>query len=195
MIRQLKPLLSILIVVSVTFGADLSHRIGFVTGSKGSGIGYNPSVRVRDNLSLGVQFRIYDVKDENEFIVYNYYTGFYETTSQKYLILAPMFFSMNYYPFEGKIDNNIAPFFTLQSGPLFTINADEFNDSFFDRWRTAQTLWTAGGHIGIGVDILMMNGTTLTVTAGIDSYPMKGNVDGESQYGGMSIGFFFSRTW
>ena len=184
-----------LILFSSVYGKNWQNSFGVVAGNSGSGISYQKSTKIKSYIALGVHAKLYDIKDDNEFVVYNYYINDYEKTSEKYLVLIPMFGFINYYPFEGKIENNIAPFITIQSGPLFTLDANEFNDKFFDRWQKAGTYWTLGGHFGIGVDILMQGGSQVTVSAGNDIYPMKKKIDGKTRYGGLALEFSFSKSF
>ncbi|NQV36459.1 MAG: hypothetical protein HQ509_00450 [Candidatus Marinimicrobia bacterium] len=184
-----------LILFSSAYGKNWQNSFGLVAGNSGSGISYQKSTKINSNIALGVHTKLYDIKAENEFVVYNRYTGQPEKTSEKYLILIPTFGFINYYPFEGKIENNIAPFITIQSGPLFTLDANEFNDKFFDRWQKAGTYLTIGGHFGVGVDILMQGGSQVTVSAGNDIYPMKKTIDGKTRYGGLALEFSFSKSF
>jgi len=189
------PIITGMFVLSILQGQDWRNSIGLVAGTDGSGISFHRQYSLRSNLSIGFATRLYDIRAESEFPVYNYSTQQIEVTSEKYLLLFPLFGTVNYYPFDGKIDNNIAPFATIQSGPLFTADADELNNKFFDRWHAANTYWTLGGFVGVGIEMLMAGGSMVTVTAGSDIYPMKKKIDGKKQYGGLSLDISFSKTF
>lgn len=194
-INKRSALVFVFIFIAGLYGGRWQNSFGLVVGNNGTGISYQGLTKARSNVAFGTHIKLYDIKAENEFVVYNYYTGIYETTSEKYLILIPMFGFMNYYPFDGKIENNIAPFLTLRTGPLFTLDADELNDKFFDRWRKSNAYWTVGGYIGVGIDMMMQGGSGITVLVGRDFYPMKQTVDGKTEYGGLALEFSFSKTF
>jgi len=124
-------------------------------------------------------------------MVYDYYTGQYRSVGDKYVFIIPVFGGAKYFPFYNSIANNFAPFITGKFGPVLTIDGAE-SDHFITRWGKSHGLWTMGAYAGVGVDFLMYNGMMVSLGAGVDYLPMKGVVDGETNYSGAIIHFAFN---
>tara|TARA_Y100000031_G_scaffold100277_1_gene109984 strand:- start:380 stop:910 length:531 start_codon:yes stop_codon:yes gene_type:complete len=163
---------------------------GIATGSHGWGISYQRILKSNVNSEINFEFRFYDVKGTDEFpISTNYGT---ETINEKSLVISPVFAGFRYYPFEGKIENNFSPFVTLKAGPLFIFDGNEEITSFIERWKKAEIHVAFGGHAGIGVKFLRSNVSSISVSAGLDIFPMNGTIDDQSQYNGFLLQFEFS---
>ncbi len=189
-------LIILIIAIPITnFGKPtINHGFGLLVGSEGNGFSYRGLVRPRPKLAFGADITLFDVKADDEFVFYNYYTQQAQSIGDRYLLIIPIFAFMNYYPFEGKIANNLSPFISVQAGPLLTLDGDENNRRFFSRWTTAATYITFGGNVNMGVSFPWVGGTTIAVSAGYDFFPVGAKVDGKSRYDGMTLEFSFTRT-
>ena len=126
--------------------------LGITIGDRGTGLTYQKPIKYTNNLKLGIELRWFDAKLAEEIPFYNPYTGRYEKRDKISLALFPLFGSMSYFPFEGKIANNFSPFISVKGGPVLTLDGDEFIESFTERWRNATAHWNIGGNVGIGVE-------------------------------------------
>jgi len=180
-----------ILLLSLLMGKTTNpSSFGIATGSHGWGISYQRILKSNVNSEINFEFRFYDVKGTDEFpISTNYGT---ETINEKSLVISPVFAGFRYYPFEGKIENNFSPFVTLKAGPLFIFDGNEEITSFFERWKKAETHVAFGGHAGIGVKFLRSNVSSISVSAGLDIFPMNGTIDDQSQYNGFLLQFEFS---
>ncbi len=166
---------------------------GLNIGSQGSGIMYQRRWEMKPNLFTGAEIRFFDIKSKDELIIYDYYSGQSYTVNDQSLVMIPIFGSLFYFPFHGKIENNFTPFITAKAGPLITINGDESYARFVDRWQSPEFQITLGGYIGVGTDILWMGGSVLSISVGMDIFPMRGRVDGKTQYSGLLFQIAFGR--
>jgi hypothetical protein len=171
--------------------AQMKKGIGMTTGTQGSGIHFIGSWQLKENLFYGFEARYYDIKNETEIPVYNQYTGQYINVGDKALILLPVYATMRWLPFEGKIANNFAPFVQVKGGPLLAIDGNEEYRKFNKRWRKAPTFTSYGAQIVIGVSFLQMGGSSISPSIGFEFLPMGQTVDDKKQYGGTTINI----TW
>ena len=85
---------------------QITNGFGLDIGSSGSGMFVTRHYfHASEKIALNSELRFYDIKAEEETIVYDYYTGQYKTVGGKSLFMIPVFFGTNYYPFVGKIEN------------------------------------------------------------------------------------------
>ncbi|MBC8322505.1 MAG: hypothetical protein H8E70_02930 [Candidatus Marinimicrobia bacterium] len=188
-----------ILLISFLFIAALSAVEGFKgfglqVGEQGTGVFFHQSWRSSSNLQWLFHGSIFDVKGDEQLMVYDYYTGQYRSVGDKYVLIVPLFGGGKYFPFADKIANNFAPFVTVQFGPVLTIDGAE-SDKFSTRWGKSKGLWSFGGYAGVGIDFLMVNGMMVSAGAGLDILPMNGVVDGEKHYNGaiIQIGFNWLR--
>ena len=181
-----------LLLLSLSMGKTTNpSSFGIATGSHGWGISYQRILKSNVNSEINFEFRFYDVKGSDEFAFPTYYGGT-ETINEQSLVISPVFAGVRYYPFEGKIENNFSPFVTLKAGPLFIFDGNEEITSFIERWKKVDTHVTFGGHAGIGVKFLTSNISSISVSAGLDFFPMNREIDEQSQYNGLLLQFEFS---
>jgi len=171
--------------------AQMKKGIGMTTGTQGSGIHFILSGQLKENLFYGFEARYYDIKNETEIPVYNQYTGQYINVGDKALILLPVYATMRWLPFEGKIANNFSPFVQVKGGPLLAIDGNEEYRKFNKRWRKAPTFTSYGAQIVIGVSFLQMGGSSISPSIGFEFLPMGQTVDDKKQYDGTTINI----TW
>jgi hypothetical protein len=141
---------------------------------------------------LNGELRYYDIKADDETIVYDYYTGQYKTLGGKSLFMLPAFIGVNYYPFVGKIENNFSPFITAKGGMLTTVDGREFG-SFSERWKNSEIQFSPGGFLGVGIDFKMVGQSTVMVMVGFEFLPLKKIADGKNNYSGFLIHLSFNR--
>ena len=191
----MKKLILIIFLFTLLYGGEHERYFGFGLnlGSWGTGILVHGAWEIYPNLNIGGEFRFYDIKAKDEFVMYDYYYDYTYTVNEQSLVVLPLFATLYYYPFEGKIENNFSPFISVKAGPLLTLDGDERIESFLERWQKAKTHLTFGGFFGIGIDIRRASGSIISVGVGGDFLPMNGKVDTNRYYNGMLLNFTFSR--
>ncbi|MBT3496968.1 MAG: hypothetical protein HOG20_07460 [Candidatus Marinimicrobia bacterium] len=173
--------------------STVHNAFGLDIGTRGSGIFLNRSWQ-HENEKYGfiAEWRLYDIKGNDETYVYNYYANQYETVGKRSLILSPIYGGGKWFPFAGKIDNNFSPFVTILGGPVFVLDGKEAL-TFKERWRKAETFWTYGLFVGVGVDFKMMTQGSISVNLGFDFLPLNRNIGGDTHLGGFLIHIAFNR--
>ena len=178
--------------IGIAAGSPYPNQRGFglAMGVYGSGICLNYTWNPSLNWSLGLESRLYDIKDEDEIPIVTYsYSGYpVQPADITHLVIVPLFLSGRYYPFEGQIANNIRPFVAGKAGPVLVTEATD-EESFFKRWTHPEVTSLAGGYIGGGMDIGYINRIVFTASAGVDIFPMKDGVGKRANYNGLVIGF------
>ncbi len=192
----MKKLLLLLVVLSSASAQykDKTQGFGFNMGTRGTGLVYSVIWTVKQGFQTGVEGRIYDIKNEGEFPVYDYYTGTTQNVDDKALVLFPVMGMVKYFPFEGKIANNFSSFLSLKLGPVFSLDGKENEDSFKNRWGKAATGVTAGGNLALGVDFRYMGGMVISASMGYDILPMGKEIDGQSHYSGLLLNLSLTRA-
>ena len=180
---------------STLFGQfdQLYNGFGLDIGTSGSGIFLTrQAIHNSKNFSLNGEIRLYDIKASDETIVYDYYSGQYQTVGGKSLFMLPFFFGSNYYLFNGKIENNFAPFLALRVGGVLSVDGKEYG-SFSQRWKNPDTQINPGGFFGVGIDFKMVGQTSVSVMIGWELLPLDKEFDGSDNYSGSLIHISFNR--
>ena len=183
--KQKIGLIFFLLAVMVINGLFNQNYYGFGLdiGSSGSGVFITgQSIYDTEKFSLNGEIRFYDIKANNETIVYNPYYGQFESVGGTSLIMIPVFIGFNYYPFVGKIENNFSPFFTLRSGYVTSIDGKEIG-TFVERWKNADIKIAPGGFLGIGIDFKMYGQTSVSTMVGVEVLPLKSVIDNYDNHG------------
>tara|TARA_B110000438_G_scaffold59117_1_gene59189 strand:- start:3970 stop:4551 length:582 start_codon:yes stop_codon:yes gene_type:complete len=172
---------------------QISNGFGIDIGSSGSGLfmtrGY---MHTSEFFSINSELRFYDIKADDETIVYDYYSGQYQAVGGKSLLMIPMLIGVNYYPFTGKIENNFSPFVTARTGPVLTLDGEEIG-SFRERWEKPKKQISTGSFIGLGIDFKMVGQSSLSIMVGKEILPLKQYADGKKDYSGFLIHLSFNR--
>ena len=172
---------------------QVANGFGLDIGSSGSGMFIMRNyVHASEKLALNGELRFYDIKAEDETIVYDYYTGQYKSVGGKSLVMLPVFVGGNYYPFVGKIENNFSPFIAMKGGVVTTINGEEFG-TFSERWKNPGIQYTPGGFLGVGIDFKIVGQSSVMVMVGLEYLPLKKETDGRKDYSGFLIPLSFNR--
>ena len=172
---------------------QVTNGFGLDIGSTGSGIFIMRNyIHASEKLALNGEVRFYDIKADDETIVYDYYTGQYKSVGGKSLVMFPVFVGGNYYPFVGKIENNFSPFFSIKGGMVTTVDGDEFG-TFSERWKNPDTQISPGGFIGIGIDLKMVGQSSVSTMVGLEFLPLNEHADGQNNYSGFLIHLSFNR--
>ena len=165
---------------------------GLDIGSSGSGIFVTRQyMHASDKFSLNGEWRFYDMKADEEMVVYNYW-GEPVNIGGISLVMMPIFFGGNYYPFAGEIANNFSPFITFRGGPIYTLDGDE-TGSFSERWSNPKSQWSFGGFIGVGIDFKWVSQSMVTLMVGGEILPLREAADTKKDYSGLLIHIAFSR--
>ena len=172
---------------------QVANGFGLDIGSSGSGMFIMRNyVHASEKLALNGELRFYDIKAEDETIVYDYYTGQYKSVGGKSLVMLPVFVGGNYYPFVGKIENNFSPFIAMKGGVVTTINGEEFG-TFSERWKNPGIQYTPGGFLGVGIDFKIVGQSSVMVMVGLEYLTLKKETDGRKDYSGFLIHLSFNR--
>ncbi len=166
------------------FGLDIgSHGSGFfITGH---------SIHHSKEFSINGEMRFYDIKANNETIVYNPIYGQFESVGGLSLVMIPILIGANYYPFNGLIENNFSPFIALRTGYVISLDGKE-DGSFSDRWKNPNVQLSPGGFLGTGIDFQMYGQTSVSTMIGLEILPLKDMVKGSDNHG-MLIHIAFNR--
>ena len=171
---------------------QVTNGFGLDIGSSGSGMFIMRNyVHASEKLALNGELRFYDIKAEDETIVYDYYTGQYKSVGGKSLVMFPVFVGGNYYPFVGKIENNFSPFIAIKGGVVTTVNGEEFG-TFSERWKNPDIQYTPGGFFGVGIDFKIVGQSSVMVMVGLEYLPLKKETDGKNDYSGFLIHLSFN---
>ena len=169
------------------------NGFGLDIGSSGSGMFITRQLTHTSEIySLNGELRFYDIKADDETIVYDYYTGQYQSVGGKSLFMIPLLIGANYYPFTGKIENNFSPFITARAGAVLTVDGKEFG-TFSERWKNPDTQISPGGFIGIGIDLKMVGQSSVSTMVGLELLPLNEQADGQNNYSGFLIHLSFNR--
>ena len=172
---------------------QVTNGFGLDIGTSGSGMFIMRNyVHASEKLALNGELRFYDIKAEDETIVYDYYTGQYKSVGGKSLVMLPVFVGGNYYPFVGKIENNFSPFIAIKGGVVTTVNGEEFG-TFSERWKNPDIQYTPGGFLGVGIDFKIVGQSSVMVMVGLEYLPLKKETDGKNDYSGFLIHLSFNR--
>jgi len=172
---------------------QVTNGFGLDIGSSGSGMFIMRNyIHASEKLALNGEVRFYDIKADDETIVYDYYTGQYKSVGGKSLVMFPVFVGYNYYPFVGKIENNFSPFISIKSGVVTTVDGEEFG-TFSERWKNPDIQYTPGGFLGVGIDFKIVGQSFVMITVGLEYLPLKKETDGKKDYSGFLIHLSFNR--
>ena len=122
-------LLILIIISSTLFSQEKNHNINFIFANNGYGFGYELDKFLRDDLSIGADLRFYDIRAD-EYPIYDPFYNQYKIIGEKNIIMLPLYFKLNYYPFQGKIANNFEPYILFSFGSMISIDGDENIKSF-----------------------------------------------------------------
>ena len=191
----MKRLAFIIIVITLGYGQISSAKqgVGLNIGDRGSGIFYHRNIKNYNVFKLGATIRWLDVRPPEEIPTYNYYTGRYENKNTVSLAIFPLFGTINFYPFEGKIANNFSPYITAKLGPVLVLDADATVNSFSDRWFNADSKFTYGGNVGIGVEFRQPGKFHYSVEFTYDLIPLSSAISSYSNLNGTVLSFSIHR--
>ena len=172
---------------------QVTNGFGLDIGTSGSGMFIMRNyVHASEYLALNGELRCYDIKAEDETIVYDYYTGQYKSVGGKSLVMLPVFIGGNYYPFVGKIENNFSPFIAIKGGVVTTVNGEE-SGGLYSRWENSDIQYNPGGFLGVGIDFKIVGQSSVMVMVGLEYLPLKKETDGKNNYSGFLIHLSFNR--
>jgi hypothetical protein len=191
----MKRLAFIIIVITLGYGqiSSAKHGAGLNVGDRGAGIFYHRNIKSYNVFKLGATIRWLDIRPPEEIPTYNYYTGQYENKNTVSLAIFPMFGTINFYPFEGKIANNFSPYISAKFGPVLVLDADATVNSFSDRWFNADSKFTYGGNIGIGVEFRQPGKFHYSIEFTYDLIPLSSAVGNYDNLNGTVLSFSIHR--
>jgi hypothetical protein len=187
------------IIIFITIGmmisigqAQMKKGIGPMLGTRGVGIIFSGQWQIKSNIITGFETRFYDIKNDSELPGYNRFTGQALNVGDKALFMVPLFGTVRWLPFEGKIANNFSPFMEMKLGPILAVDGIEDTRKFSNRWGKAGTIMTYGIQVAFGVAFLQMGGSTISPSIGYEYLPMGKEVDGRTNYNGTVVNIAFT---
>ena len=165
-------LILILTISSSLYSQEKSNNLNFMFTNNGYGFGYEFEKFSRENLSIGADLRFYDIRSD-EYPVYDPFFNQYKVIGEKNITMLPLYFRLNFYPFQGKIANNFEPYILFALGPMISIDGDENIRSFSKRWSEADTQVNPGGSFGFGINFNTNSSNTLSFGLGYDYLKVK----------------------
>ncbi len=176
----------LIVLIAISYGLhsqEKSNNINFIIGNNGYGFGYESERFLKNDLSIGADLRFYDMRAD-EYPVYDPFYNQYKIIGEKNIVMIPLYFRVNYYPFEGKIANNFQPYMLFSIGSMISIDGDENIKSFSKRWSEADTQFNPGGSIGIGINVNANNTNSLSFGLGYDYLKAQEPIHEKKDYGG-----------
>jgi len=191
----MKKLVFAIIIISIGFGQRISTKNGggLNVGDRGVGIFYHRHIKSYDNIKLGTTIRWMDIKSSREFPYYDNFTYQPKITNILSLVIFPIFGTINIYPFEGKIANNFSPYISAKFGPVLVLDADANINSFSERWFNADSKFTYGGNIGIGVEFRQPGKIHYSIEFSYDLIPLSSAIGNYSNLNGTVLSFSIHR--
>ena len=180
-----KVVLMILVVITTTFlnAQDKMQNINFLFANNGYGFGYEYEAFRKSNVSIGVDLRFYDIRND-EFPVYNPYYNQFTVAGEKDILLFPIFFKTSYYLFDSQIANSFRPYLTFSVGPFIAVDGDETISSFSKKWRSTESQTNLGASLGFGVNFSQSSGNTLSLGLGYDYLNVEKPIHSKEDFGG-----------
>ena len=172
--------------------AQMKKGIGPMLGTRGYGIKFSGQWQIKSNIITGFETRFYDIKNDSELPGYNQFTGQTLNVGDKALFMVPIFGTVRWLLFEGKIANNFSPFMEMKLGPILAVDGIEDTRKFSNRWGKAGTIMTYGIQVAFGVAFLQMGGSTISPSIGYEYLPMGKEVDGRTNYNGTVVNIAFT---
>ena len=191
----MKRLAFIIIIITLGYGQISSTKrgVGLNISDRGSGIFYHRNIKSYNVFKLGATIRWLDVRPPKEIPTYNYYTGQYENNNTVSLAMFPLFGTINFYLFEGKIANNFSPYISAKLGPVLVLDADATVNSFTERWFNADSKFTYGGNVGVGVEFRQPGKFHYSIEFTYDLIPLSSNINNYSNLNGTVLSFSIHR--
>jgi hypothetical protein len=146
---------------------DKIQNINFLFANNGFGFGYEYEKFQKSNISIGLDLRFYDVRND-EYPIYDPFYNQFTVAGEKDILLFPLFFRTNYYLFDGQIANSFRPYITFSIGPFIAVDGDETISSFSKKWSSTESQTNLGASMGFGVNFSQPSGNTLSLGLGYD---------------------------
>ena len=159
------------------------QNINFLFANNGYGLGYEFEKFQKSNLSIGLDLRFYDVRND-EYPIYDPFYNQFTVAGEKDILLFPLFFRTNYYLFDGKIANSFRPYITFSIGPFIAVDGDETISSFSKKWRSTESQTNLGASLGFGVNFSQASGNTLSLGLGYDHLSVEKPIHSKDDFGG-----------
>jgi len=191
----MKSVLLVILLATIGYGqiSKTSHGGGLNIGEQGAGIFYHGSIKHYKNFNIGADLRWYDVRPTADSPLYDPYTGRFLTRNSVSLVLFPLFGTLNYYPFEGKIANNFSPFICTKIGPVLVLDGDEETEKFLERWSSPKSSFSYGGNVGIGVEFRNPGRINYNIELSYDYLPLGKTIDTYDSVNGIILSFSIHR--
>ncbi len=109
------------------------------------------------------------------------------------MAIFPLFGTINFYPFEGKIANNFSPYISAKFGPVLVLDADATVNSFSDRWLNAESKFTYGGNFGVGIEFRQPGRFHYSIEFSYDLLPLSTTIDDYTNLNGTVLSFSIHR--
>ena len=193
---RLKILKLFVLIIPFILNAEfnnISNGFGLDIGSNGSGIFMVRQYSNNKAFALNFELRFYDIKSQNETIVYDYYTRQYKAVSGKSLFMTPLFIGFNYYPFAGKIDNSFSPFLTARFGNVFILDGND-EGNFSERWSKPTFKNSFGSFLGVGIDFKYARKSFISTMFGYEFLPPDPSDNNPFNHSGILIHIAFNRN-
>ena len=191
----MKKLALLVIIISLGYSQVNSTKwgVGLNVGDRGAGIFYQQNIKSFEYSKLGEIIRWMDIRPSEEIPSYNYYTGRYENTNTVSLAIFPLYGTFNFYPFEGKIENNFSPYISAKLGPVLVLDADETVKSFSKRWFNANSSLAYGGNISLGIEFRQPGKIHYAIEFGYELIQLKSSIKNYDNLNGTVLSFSIHR--
>ena len=187
-----KYIISCCLFLSIILGQNKLTNVGLTTGSHGWGMTIQQLYKISDKSYWGMDGRVYIITGLGDMPTTNNFQLGVRERNGKSLVMLPISVGVQYFPFQGKIANNIFPFIQGKTGPLFVFDGDENIDGFFDRWKNPEIQINYGLQAALGIKFLVPPNSFMSIMFGYDLFPLSKEADGRTNYDGGVLQLDFS---
>jgi len=164
--------------------------LSYIQITNGAGIGGYYEKYFAKSHRVGVESTFIIARGENEYPIYNYYTGYYmEKPNKKRLSFLNVNLLYKKVLFVDKIANNFRPFLSISAGPVLAFDPPNI-EKISDRIKNIETTLSINGTVGIGLDFLYQGNSGLSFFAGYNYLQFGSLLDPDpedlKQYDGIS---------
>lgn len=140
--------------------------LSYIQITNGAGIGGFYEKYFAKSHRIGIESTFIIARGENEYPVYNYYTGYYmEKPNKKRLSFLNVNLRYKKVLFVDKIANNFRPFISVSAGPVVAFDPPNV-EKMSERFKNIETTVSLNGIVGIGLDFLYQGDSGLSFFAG-----------------------------
>jgi hypothetical protein len=151
--------------------------LSYVQITNGAGIGGFYEKYFAKSHRIGVESNFILARGENEYPMYDYYTGYLiEKTNKKRLSFLNVNLRYKKVLFVDKIANNFRPFLMVSAGPVVAFDPPNV-EKLGNRIKNIETSFSFNGNVGVGLDFLYQGDSGMSFFAGYNYLHFNSRLD------------------